>query len=207
MNIFILDRDPQRAAEMVFDTHSIGMCKENMQILCTNLRIMGFDHESMCASTHPQHPSTIWSRTSAHNMAWHVCYAGALFKEYTKRYKKHHQYEAMYTQLMSLFDKAMDTLESQGKIDMTDFALAMPDECKLACPVASYHKYYAHKAQQEIDKLLVYKQEMATYNTLQGKVWSFLSGRKKPRKPALRFVWQRGNRPTWATFPTAQHEK
>ena len=193
MNIFILDFDPQRAAEMVFDTHSIGMCKENMQILCTNLRLMGYEHESMCASTHPQHPSTVWSRTSAHNMAWHVCYAGALFKEYTKRYKKHHQYEAMYNQLMPLFDKAMEDMESQGKIDMTPFALAMPDDCKLACPVASYRKYYAHKAKQECDKL-------AVYNVL-------VKRGCNPRKPALRFVWQRGARPTWATFQTAQHEK
>ena len=193
MNLFILDSDPIKAASHVYDSHAVKMPLEGMQMLCTNARLLGFEHECMVRSTHENHPSTIWGRTSSHNFAWLVTNTGALFAEYTKRYGKRHAMQSAYESLLTLFDQCCDELESQGKIDMTPFALAMPDDCKLACPVASYRKYYAHKAKQECDKLVV-------YNVL-------VKRGCNPRKPALRFVWQRGVRPTWATFPTAQHEK
>lgn len=193
MNIFALDFDPIVAATMAYDTHTVGMCKESMQMLCTNARIIGFEHPVMCESAYPMHPVTIWARTSSHNMAWQIAHAGELFKQYTKRYGKRHKYNDMYDTLIPIFDKCMDELESQGKTDMTPFALAMPDECKMSCPVASYRKYYAHKAKQECDKL-------AVYNVL-------VKRGRNPRRPALRFVWQRGERPTWATYETAQHTK
>jgi len=144
----------------------------------------------MMRSTHVNHPSTIWGRTSSHNFAWLVANTEALFKEYTKRYGKVHASESKFYALMHLFDECMDTLDQQGKIDPTPFALAMPDSCMLSCPVASYRKYYAHKAQQEIDKVVV-------YNVLAKRGCA-------PRKPALRFVWQRAERPIWATFQTAE---
>jgi hypothetical protein len=193
INLFILDTDPIVAAKFCYDAHVVKMPLEGMQMLCTNARLLGFEHDAMIKSTHSNHPSTIWGRTSSHNFAWLVTNTGALFGEYTKRYGKRHAMQDAYETLLPVFDKCMDELESQGKIDMTSFALAMPDECKMPCPVASYRKYYAHKAKQECDKLVV-------YNVLVKRGCA-------PRKPALRFVWQRGQRPTWATYETAQHTK
>lgn len=191
INLFILDFDPIRAAEFSFDSHTIKMCLEGMQMLCTNAHLLGFEHESMIKSTHANHPSTVWGRTSSHNFAWIVANTGALFAEYTKRYDKRHAMQNAYESLLPVFDACCDKLEGEGRTELTPFALAMPDDCKLACPVASYRKYYAHKAKQECDKLAVYD--------------GLVKRGCNPRKPALRFVWQRGNRPEWATFQTAQH--
>lgn len=197
MNLFVLDSDPIAAAKFCYDVHCVKMPLEGMQMLCTNTRLLlgeeATQHEMMSTqlmrATHANHPSTIWGRTSSHNFAWMLANTEALFREYTRRYGKTHASEQRLYALMPLFEQCMEKLESWGNIEQTPFALAMPDACKLACPVASYRKLYAHKAQQEIDKVVV-------YNVLVRRGCS-------PRKPALRFVWNKATRPEWATFKTA----
>lgn len=193
MNLFVLDNDPIKAAKFCFNTHCIKMPLEGLQMLCTNARLLlgeeATQHDDMMKSTHANHPSTQWGRASSHNFAWMLANTEALFKEYTSRYKRQHASESKLYSLMPLFEQCMELLEQEGKIEQTAFALAMPDDCKLSCPVASYRKYYAHKAKQEVDKVSV-------YNVLVKRGCS-------PRKPALRFVWNKGTRPEWATFDTA----
>lgn len=193
MNLFVLDSDPIAAAKFCYNAHVVKMPLEGMQMLCTNTSLLlgeeATQHDAMMRSTHANHPSTVWGRTSSHNFAWMLANTEALFKEYTRRYGKTHASEQRLYALMPLFEKCMELLEEQSKVEQTEFALAMPDECKLVCPIASYRKLYAHKAQQEIDKIVV-------YNVLVKRGCS-------PRKPALRFVWNKADRPEWATFKTA----
>jgi hypothetical protein len=143
----------------------------------------------MMRSTHNNHPCTIWARDSAYNMAWLVTHCEALFKEFRNQSGKEHASEKRLYALMPLFEQAIMMLEEQGKIDMTPFALAMPDECKRACPVESYRAYYEHKAKQEIAKIQQYK-ALCNIGLAQ-------------RKPVLYFVWK-GQRPAWAAYDTAE---
>lgn len=198
MNLFVLDRDPIAAAKFCYDSHTIKMCLEGMQMLCTNTRLLlgeeATQHDAMMGTqlmraTHANHPSTLWGRASSHNFAWMLANTEALFKEYTRRYGKIHASEQRLYALMPLFEQCMEKLESDGLVSLTPFALAMPDECLDVDAVTAYRKLYAHKAQQEIDKVVV-------YNVLVKRGCS-------PRKPALRFVWNKADRPTWATFDTA----
>lgn len=82
MNLMILDNDPIKAAQYSYDSHSIKMPLEGMQMLCTNARLLlgeeATQHEMMMRSTHHNHPSTIWGRTSSHNFAWVLVFV--LFK-------------------------------------------------------------------------------------------------------------------------------
>jgi hypothetical protein len=40
MNIFYLDHDPVKAAQMMTDRHVVKMIVESAQLLCTNLRML-----------------------------------------------------------------------------------------------------------------------------------------------------------------------
>lgn len=193
MNLFVLDNDPIAAAKFCFDSHCVKMPLEGMQMLCTNARLLlgeeATQYDAMMRATHANHPSTVWGRTSSHNFAWMLANTEALFKEYTRRYKRQHASEQRLYALMPLFEQCMEKLEEQGNTEQTPFALAMPDECLDVDAVTAYRKLYAHKAQQEIDKVVV-------YNVLVKRGCS-------PRKPALRFVWNKATRPEWVTFDTA----
>ena len=72
MNIFFLSDEPNEAAKMACDRHSIKMILESAQMLSTVLRQHGYDeskHEDLdprfekwiYGITHAKHPSTIWS--------------------------------------------------------------------------------------------------------------------------------------------------
>lgn len=184
MNIFVLDTNPSIAAKYHFDTHVIKMPLEALQLLCTNTRlILGIDDSNLMKSTHENHPSSIFCRSSSENFKWVMEYCSSLFAEYTLRYGKIHASQNTFEICQSLFKHVIDKLEQSGKIKLTEFALAMPDECKTSDVVESYHKYYERKALQEIEKFVEYKQL-----TKMG---------IKQRKPSHRFVWVRGEKPSW----------
>lgn len=141
-------------------------------MLCTNTRLLlgeeATQHAAMMRATHANHPSTVWGRTSSHNFAWMLANTEALFKEYTKRYGKTHASEQRLYALMPLFEQCMELLESQGNIEQTAFALAMPDECKVACPVASYRKLYAQRGQHSTQLTNFFKNNANSAYTILG---------------------------------------
>jgi|TARA_R110001592_G_scaffold133671_1_gene349010 hypothetical protein len=94
MNIFFLSDNPDIAAEMACDRHSIKMILESAQMLSTSLRLHGYDEkEYIYGSTHVSHPSTIWTATNRSNFEWVLSHALALCREYTARYGKFHKSE------------------------------------------------------------------------------------------------------------------
>ena len=52
MNIFYLDRDPRRAAEMMHDKHVVKMVLETAQILSTVCHRYGVRHPGLYRPTH-----------------------------------------------------------------------------------------------------------------------------------------------------------
>ena len=72
MNIFVLDEDPRIAAQYHADQHLHKMILESAQMLSTAARFRGFKSiESwLYREAHPNHPCTLWVKSSNHNMHW-----------------------------------------------------------------------------------------------------------------------------------------
>lgn len=138
MNIFVLDETPKKCAEYHNNSHCIKMILESCQLLCSVHWLLG--NEAPYKLTHKNHPCSIWTRECIENYNW-LCDLGLeLCKEYTHRYGKRH--------------KSQDIIEwcliNQPNLpmnnDITPFALAMPDDCKVGNPIESYRLYYmTHK--------------------------------------------------------------
>lgn len=134
MNIFVLDYDPQKCAEMHCDKHCIKMILETAQLLCGVHHMTG--SEAPYGLSHKNHPCAIWARECIENYVW-LCDLGIeLCKEYTYRYGKRHKSQDIIEWCMI----NLPNIEEKG--GLTPFRLAMPDECKVGDPVESYREYY-----------------------------------------------------------------
>ena len=160
MNIFYLDNNPTKCAEMHPDKHCIKMILEYAQILSTTHRFLdGISvtgksdtgrmqtrytlsdgrEELLYTATHINHPSTAWARESDSNYIWLTELLDACCKEYSYRYGRVHKVEAIG--LMQLLKEVIPDNIKSGKF--TEPTPAMPDECKvLGDSIASYKKYY-----------------------------------------------------------------
>ena len=69
MNIFYVDKDPMIAAQMMCDKHVVKMILESAQLLSTAHRVLDGDDYAdsvgLYKIAHKNHPSTIWTRSSA----------------------------------------------------------------------------------------------------------------------------------------------
>ena len=82
MNIFYLDKDPVKAAQLQYNKHVVKMILESAQMLCTVHRYFG-NEDVPYKSTHLNHPSTVWARTNNRNYMWLYQHMMALGDEYT----------------------------------------------------------------------------------------------------------------------------
>ena len=117
MNIFVLDRDPIKAAQMMCDAHVVKMIVESCQLLSTNDRMHGkfTDPSGLYKSTHISHPCRM-CLVSEYNRAWLICHLSALLAEYTYRFGKvhksaelHHRYycsEVFKPKIQDIFARA-----------------------------------------------------------------------------------------------------
>lgn len=161
MNIFILDQNPLKAAQMHHDKHIVKMVLELAQMLSTAHRVLDgeqyIDQSSgrkikrwtltdsreqvLYKAAHINHPSAVWIRGSFENYIWAFDHFIALCNEYTHRYGKVH---ATYTKLADLLKNTPNKmLEKSFPYDLTDFAQVMPDQykCKFDS-VLAYRSYY-----------------------------------------------------------------
>jgi hypothetical protein len=95
MNIFYLDRDPVKAAQIQYNKHVVKMILESAQMLCTAhhhyAEQLVYDNEYIpYKKAHYNHPSTIWTRQNSRHYYWLFNHMLALGEEYTKRYGKKH---------------------------------------------------------------------------------------------------------------------
>ena len=90
MNIFYLDNNPVKAAQVQYNKHVVKMILESAQMLCTAHHHYDNGHNVPYKKAHYNHPSTIWCRQNASQYMWLYDHMIALGKEYTKRYKKTH---------------------------------------------------------------------------------------------------------------------
>lgn len=145
MNIFVLDLDPQKAAEYHNDKHCVKMIIESAQLLSTAIHYEQVFHAMdgefikinlpLYDRTHDNHPCSLWTRKSKENFNWLASLAFYLCREYTTRYGKIHKSQYLIDNI-SKFSYLFDD------IGLTDFAQAMPDEYRNKCPVTAYRNYY-----------------------------------------------------------------
>jgi hypothetical protein len=158
MNIFYLNHDTKKCAEMHVDKHCVKMILEYAQLLstahrvldgteCVGLSATGRKKKSwvlpdqrnnvLYSATHINHPSAIWVRQSEQNYRWLFNLFCDLLNEYTYRYGKIHACERLVT-----------TLGRPPKnIDMdrefTQPTPAMPEHYKVpGDSIQSYKNYY-----------------------------------------------------------------
>ena len=158
MNIFYLDHDVTKCAEMHNDKHVVKMILEYAQLLSTAHRVLdGVELSGISASgrkkkfwtladsrdytlykaTHINHPSAIWVRKSYENYEWLYTMFIELMKEYTYRYGKNHACEKL---IESLYTPPTHIPKGVGFTEPTP---AMPDDVKVAGDsIKSYRNYY-----------------------------------------------------------------
>ena len=136
MNIFYLDKCPEKAAKLQYNKHVVKMILESAQMLCAAHHVLGDPNDVPYKLAHKNHPSTIWTRKNANNYKWLFRHMMHLGDEYTKRYGKTH---------LSI-TKCWDTLcHLPPNIPQEPFEQppqCMPDEYKDKCSVQAYWNYY-----------------------------------------------------------------
>ena len=165
MNIFYLDKNPIKAAQMSCDKHVVKMILESAQLLSTCHRVLdGTEYYDKTKNgrkikrwKHPnsnmeavlykagwiKHPSTVWLFESAYNYFWLYQHFMALNDEYKKRYN--HTKDHVAVQKLGDLLKHSPKNAKINKIG-TQPTPAMPDECKVpGDSVQSYRRYYIMK--------------------------------------------------------------
>lgn len=173
MNIFFLDFDVTKCAQMHNDKHCVKMILEYSQLLSTAHRVLDGEEvegKKMVAgsfpvrwrkfkqwklnderdaifysATHINHPSAIWSRQSDANYRWLYNLLVELCKEYTYRYGRVHKCE--FSGLVNALKKIPNNI-STGMF--TEPTPAMPKEIIINNDsIASYRNYY-NKSKQHL---------------------------------------------------------
>lgn len=148
MNIFILDKDPIKAAQMQCDKHIVKMTVETAQILCSALHILGVTHNGYKLA-YPKHPCVQWA-VNLRNWIWLREHGRALAAEYKRRYQRDHSSLLVINSLPipeincawpKQFALAMPTnyiqykISKEGKYNLYDIDY-----------VSSYREFYKSKA-------------------------------------------------------------
>ena len=154
MNIFVLDLDPEVAAQMHCDKHIPKMCVEAAQMMASALRRHGATDEQMPLTKkgtpykggYAHHPCTVWAGDSWANLKWLCLHGMELTIEYSRRFGKIHACEDPILRMTSLAKQMCRALDMPHDKDaMTPFAQAMPDEYRDDDPVVAYRAYYHSK--------------------------------------------------------------
>ena len=136
MNIFYLDSDPVKAAQIQYNKHVVKMILESAQMLCTAHHHYDNGDYVPYKKAHYNHPSTIWCRQNKNHYRWLYNHMIGLGQEYEDRYGKTH---LSITKCKGpLFTYPVDIPE--GKFEQPP--QCMPDEYKDKCSIQAYWNYY-----------------------------------------------------------------
>ena len=158
MNIFYLDNDPVKSAELHCDKHVVKMIIEYAQLMSTAHRVLDGEmyvdktannrrikrwcladkhmEEVVYKASHINHPSNIWIRSSDSHYQFVYYMFVALCNEYTHRYGRVHLTEE---KLKDILQQLPNNITSA---DFVDPPQAMPDDVKTSNTVDAYQNYY-----------------------------------------------------------------
>ena len=172
MNIFYLDSDPVKAAQIQYNKHVVKMILESAQMLCTAHHCYGNAEQKLNVpykQAHLNHPSTIWARQCKANYRWLYLHMMALGYEYTKRYDKMHASIVKCAKFLNIPPVHIPDGE------FCEPPQAMPDQYKVpGCSITAYWNYYegekykvAAKDEMLITRDIIYgkKKTIPTFDT------------------------------------------
>ncbi len=157
MNIFVLSKNPRKAAKWLCDKHINKMIIESCQMLYIAIWVCWWNNhiedKDPRLNTAPlnsknqrgfarpkmfiNHPCSKWVRESINNYLWLCNHVHEMCLEYQRRYNREH---LLYSHVLWLLANIPEQIP---KIPLTDFALAMPDVYKkYDTPVKCYRAYY-----------------------------------------------------------------
>lgn len=167
MNIFILDKNPIKAAQLQCDKHVVKMVLESAQMLSTAHRVLDGKLTKIPSKSgktmvkgwvlpderdavlynavHVGHPCTVWTMESNNNYTWHYVHFQALAEEFEYRYGKQHK------SWVDLKDALRTPPRNIPVHYLTPFKLAMgaaPECINPHDPVGSYRAFYQTKQER-----------------------------------------------------------
>ena len=172
MNIFVVDRDPIKAARLLPDRHVTKMILESAQMLSivfsdhywdigTIAKVDGSPFKT-AKGAFKNHPCTIWAAAGPANCAWLIQHACGLCAEFRDRYGKPHGLAKSIWDAKRLFHR--ETGDAITVFHMVEnFARAMPEDLKF---------------NDSIDDITAYREYLNT------KLWVYYNYLRKPdRRP------------------------
>lgn len=152
MNVFCLDKDPVKAAEMMCDKHIVKMILESCQILSAVIDENYLDEYKGSTDSKPsnqlgcpgyppahvKHPSTMWAIESKGNAKWLIKHLRGLISEYHKRYQNTHKLEGC----VMIYEAQLQYCKFK-KDRRTEFTQAITDKrWHRKDPIEAYRTYY-----------------------------------------------------------------
>jgi hypothetical protein len=176
MNIFILDINPQIAAQSQCDKHVVKMILESVQMLSTAHRVLDgrmtikksksnrnvktwllddYRETLLYKSAHVNHPCSIWCRESAVNYYWLLSHVKALCDEFHYRFNKVHKSGSLLGLLSKLPEALLRDYTYSDDIP-AKFAVAISEKIYPGVkdeknPVESYQEYYRRKNAEQFE--------------------------------------------------------
>ena len=111
MNIFVLDQNPQKAAQIQIDCagrYGYKLILESAQMLSTAMRSHGYSDGDIYKSAYVQHPCTVWVRESRANALWTIEMSLEMCRLYTERTGKVYASQAIIERCLELVDLLPD---------------------------------------------------------------------------------------------------
>ena len=137
MNIFFLDKTPEKSAEYLCDKHVPKMLLESCQMLSTAIQSYTGRIDELYKPAYPNHPMTKWVGKNRSNFEWALVNAIEIEEEYEIRFNKIHKSGQIITEI-ELNDLRFKLPEG----DLTEPPQCMPDEYRNKNYVIAYRNYY-----------------------------------------------------------------
>jgi len=163
LNIFVLSKDPIKAAQLQCDKHVVKMIVESAQMLSTAHRLLDGTmelrpsksgkrmvkyfklpdsrEEIFYKNVHETHPCTFWTMQSNNNYNWHYVHFVALCEEYTYRYGKVHGTDTKLREILATPPRNIPV----GYLTQQPLAMKSNPECMFEDVVKSYRAFYQTK--------------------------------------------------------------
>jgi hypothetical protein len=149
MNIFVLDKNPNKCAEYHSDTHLNTLQKELTQMLSTviwhfdcDYAETSFKHGRLYLPTHEHHPCTRWLMESIGNFYWGVNLLDAFNKEWNYRKGKDHGSYVKCFESISYWKEHIAYQKNFKQTICTPFMQVMPVEYRQKDEIQAYRHYY-----------------------------------------------------------------
>ena len=150
MNIFFLDKTPEKSAQYLCDKHVPKMLLESAQMLSTAVHQHQSEFQkklcdeekkvtpnSLYKSAYSNHPMTKWVGFNRGCFRWALENAVFISQEYCKRFKKLHKSSKI---INTIYDN--NYIDDIPKGDFKEPPQCMPDEYKDNDYITAYRKYY-----------------------------------------------------------------